>query len=411
MAKIIPFRALRPPRDVVHLVASRSYVSYTKESLCDKLENNPYTFLHIINPDWNSDELSGTDKFKAVKSAFESFRKEGVFIEEERPAFYLYEQVAHGEHFIGWVAGAAVSDYQNGVIKRHEDTLSSRESMFKEYLEVTDFNAEPVLLAYPDQPGLDDLMDKYRVQRPEYEYYTTDRHLHRLWLVFDESDIRTIEKHFEKISAVYIADGHHRSASSALLAQDIARKNPNPSLESQHFLAFFIPESRLHIWDYNRLIKDLNGLTVEAFIDALKASFKVERLSARENPKPQKKHDLALYTDGHWYQLTYDTSVIDPSDPVSDLDVHILTQKVLAPILGIHDLRTDSRIDFMDGRKELEGLQAKVDSKAFKAAFALYPVSVDQLKRVSDAGKTMPPKSTYIEPKLRSGLTVYPING
>ncbi len=411
MAKIIPFRALRPPRDVVHLVASRSYVSYTKESLRDKLENNPYTFLHIINPDWDSEELSGTEKFKAVKSAFESFREEGIFIEEKQPAFYLYEQVAHGEHFIGWIAGAAVSDYENGVIKKHEDTLSSRESMFKEYLEVTDFNAEPVLLAYPDQTGLDDLMDKYRVQRPEYEYYTTDKHLHRLWLVFDEMDIEKIQQYFENMSAVYIADGHHRSASSALLAEELAGRNANPSIESQHFLAFFIPESRLHIWDYNRLVKDLNGLTAEAFIDALKVSFSVKRLAARENPKPQKKHDLALYLDGSWYQLTYDASSIDPTDPVSDLDVHILTQKVLAPILGIQDLRTDNRIDFMDGRKELEGLRAKVDSGAFKAAFALYPVSVNQLKRVSDAGKTMPPKSTYIEPKLRSGLTVYPING
>ena len=411
MAKIFPFRAIRPPRDVVNLVASRSYVSYSKESLRDKLENNPYTFLHVINPDWDSEDLSGTEKFNAVKETFHKFENEGVFVQDEHAAFYLYEQVAHGEHFIGWIAGAAVLDYDSGVIKKHEDTISARESMFKEYLEVTDFNAEPVLLTYPDSPGLESLREGYMAQRPEYEYYTTDKHLHRLWVVNEASHIEEIQEHFEKISAVYIADGHHRSASSALLAKELRESQAEPSETSQHFLAFFIPESRLHIWDFNRLVQDLNGLTASQFLAAMGESFEVERLTARQDPRPERKHDISLYVDGNWYRLRYDGSSADLQDPVSDLDAHILTKEVLAPILGIHDLKTDDRIQFLDGRKGMKGLQQKVDSGAFKAAFALFPVSMEQLKRISNAGKTMPPKSTYIEPKLRSGLTVYPING
>jgi len=412
LAKIIPFRAIRPPRDVVHLVASRSYVSYDKASLCDKLENNPYTFLHIINPDWQGEELSGTDKYEAVRKAFDDFRAAGTFIQDSAPCIYLYEQIAHGESFMGLVVGAAVEDYRNGVIRKHEDTLSHRENMFKEYLKVTDFNAEPVLLTYPDALGIDELIAAKSEERPEYEYYTTDKHLHRLWVFEEARDLQHIQEYFSHMTALYIADGHHRSASSSLLAdelhQELGTEGEQPF---DYFMAFMIPESRMHIWDYNRLLRDLNGLSKEEFLEKLEGSFEVYRLSAGTDPRPRSKHHLSVYIGGEWFALTYHDESLDPTDPVADLDARILTVEVLRPILGIEDLRTSDRVDFLDGRKGMKGLEAAVDSGKYAAAFALYPVSTEQLKRISDADLTMPPKSTYIEPKLRSGLTVYPIEG
>ncbi len=387
-------------------------MSYSRESLRNKLENNPYTFLHIINPDWEGGELSGTARYEAVRDAFGAFRAAGTFFQDPQPSFYLYEQVAQGKSFMGIIAGASVDDYRNGVIRKHEDTLSHREDMFREYLKVTDFNAEPVLLAYPDAPGLEELIAGKTAGRPEYEYYTTDQCLHRLWILDQPNEMEHIVQYFSRMEAVYIADGHHRSASSALLSEELHRKNGTTGEQPyDYFMAFLIPGSRIHIWDYNRLVKDLNGLSKEDFLKKLGESFEVVRLTAGNSPRPQGKHHLSLYLDGEWHSMTYHNENMDLTDPVADLDTHILTREVLDPILDIADLRSDDRVGFMDGRKGMEGLQAAVDSGRYVAAFALYPVSMEQLRHISDAGKIMPPKSTYIEPKLRSGLIVYPIEG
>ena len=413
MAKIIPFRAIRPPRDLVHLVATRSYMTYSEPALKDKLENNPYTFLRVINPDWEGEKLYGSEKFEAVRSEFHRFMEEGYFVQDEKPAYYLYEQVVRGRSFMGIIGGAAVDDYAKGMIRKHEDTLSAREAMFKEYLKVTDFNAEPVLLSYPDIPGLDVIVARHRMERPEYEFYTTDGHLHRLWAIDEEEDHHSIEAYFERIPALYIADGHHRCASSALLSEEICSHSPEARENGtcRYFMALMMPESQLHIWDFNRLVRDLNGHSDESFRKAIEEHFQVSRIPQGTDPLPRSKHDFSMYLDGEWYNLIYDGQAVDPTDPVADLDAQILTEKVLTPLLGIEDLRSDERVSFLDGRKGVIGLEASVDSGGFAVAFALHPISMEQLKRISDAGRTMPPKSTYIEPKLRSGLTVYPIEG
>lgn len=413
MAKIIPFRAIRPPRDLVHLVATRSYMTYTEPALKDKLENNPYTFLRVINPDWEGEKLHGIEKYEAVRDEFQRYVQQGYFVQDKEPSYYLYEQVAKGESFMGVIAGVSVDDYESGLIRKHEDTLSAREAMFKEYLKVTDFNAEPVLISYPDAPGLDLVIARHKLERPEYEFYTTDGHLHRLWMINEEADQQHIERYFARIPALYIADGHHRCASSALLAEETCQMNGS-AREGQncgYFMALLMPETKLHIWDFNRLVRDLNGHTPKSFLKALEERFELLRLPAGCDPRPRSKHDLSMYLDGEWYSLIYNGQNVDPNDPVADLDAQILTDEVLRPLLGIADLRSDDRVQFLDGRKGMIGLEASVDSGGYAVAFALHPVSMEQLKRISDAGRTMPPKSTYIEPKLRSGLTVYPIEG
>ncbi len=405
MISIKPFKAIRPPRDKAYLVATRSYLTYVEEELDDKLANNPFTFLHVINPDKGRHLAFGKEKYTEVKKCFEKFTRDGVFRQDSADNYYLYRQVKEGNEYIGLIAAVAVQDYLDGKIKKHENTLTNREKMFTDYLETTGFNAEPVLLTYRDDLKLNKIFAEYIQQRSEYEFTSTDKVLHQLWLIEDEKHISQISKAFVDQEALYIADGHHRCSSSSLLAK---RLKNSEGEDHKYFMAFLIGEEQMKVYDFNRLIKGTNGKTEEELIDQLNKNFLVEPMPD-VSFKPEKLHEIGMYINSHWYKLVPRTGTFDPQSPVGRLDAEILSKKILKPVLGIQNLKTDDRAGFLPGTEGMKGLEKKVDSGEYDIAFALFPVTVDQIKQVADAGKTMPPKSTYIEPKLRSGLTVYKI--
>ena len=402
MAKIVPFRAIRPSRDKVSLVASRSYLSYSKEILVEKLENNPYTFLHIINPDFSSgNEINSNDeKFKLVKEKFNSFIKEGIFQKDNSDSFYIYQKNNEdGNSFIGIIGAASVIDYQNGNIKIHEQTLQKREELFKTYLQTTSFNAEPVLLTYPNHKCIDEIIQRYRQTRAEYEFTTTNKSQHKLWLVNDENDIQLIERSFCEIENLYIADGHHRFASSSLLAKESNNSN------TQYCMSYLISEDQLKIISFNRLLKNLNGLSDDDFLTQIKVKYEIEEV--QKALVPNQKDEIKLYMSKKWYSLIAKEEYVNRTHCVEKLDPAVLSNNILAPILAITAPRNDKRLAFIDGTHSLEEIKHKVDSEEFKAAFVLKPLSVNQIKEVADQGQSMPPKSTYIQPKLRSGMLIY----
>ncbi len=412
MAKIKAFKAVRPTRDKAYLVASRSYLSYSENTLREKLLNNPYTFLHIINPEHSSNSplTSGLDKYKMVKAAYDAFVEEAIFVGDENPCLYIYQQVSSENTYTGIIAASSVDDYLNGSTKIHEQTIAKRQAMFTEYLQSTGFNAEPVLLSYPRVPRINELMATYMTERPEYEFTSTNKVMHNLWLIKDQSDIKEIQNLFEKVDSLYIADGHHRSASSALLCENARSDKGDFSGEESfnYFMSYLIDDEQMCIYDFNRLVTSLNNLSNSAFISRIEETYVVNKLNALS--KPKQKDEIAMYLDGCWYSLLAKPHTFESSHCVEHLDPAILSKNILNPILGIEDIRTDKRIGFMDGKKGLEGLKDAVDSGAYAVAFALKPITFSQLKAVADQGEIMPPKSTYIEPKLRSGLTIYTID-
>jgi uncharacterized protein (DUF1015 family) len=404
MITIKPFKAIRPTRDKAYLLASRSYVSYTDEELADKLNNNPYTFLHIINPDYHDKQHSqGLERYKKVRQRYADFKQYGYFIEEEKPAYYIYQQQAEHHVFTGIIAATSVNDYVNGKIKVHENTLTSREEMFTDYLETAGFNAEPVLLIHPSISALAQVKNKYMDHRPEYEFTSTDRVLHLLWPILDAEDIDLISNAFKGVDALYIADGHHRSASSKCLAERRGLEKEGPH---QYFMSYLLSENNVRIHAFNRLLKDLNGLSEEQLIEQISASFFVREITDHHY-KPESLHEFSMYAHGRWYALFCRPGSYDAEDAVGSLDCQILSDNVLNPVFGIQDLRTDARIDFLPGDTGAKGIMEAVNSGKYAVGFGLYPVTINQIKRVSDEGSIMPPKSTYIEPKLRSGLTIY----
>ncbi|MDZ7847760.1 MAG: DUF1015 domain-containing protein [Owenweeksia sp.] len=408
MINIKPFKAIRPTRDKAYLVATRSYLSYSDEVLENKLHFNPYTFLHIINPDKGHGMKPGKRKYRLVKEAFNEFRQEGILTQDPREGYYLYRQVKEGNEYIGLVAAVSVNDYFEGRIKKHENTLTERERMFTDYLEVTGFNAEPVLLTYQDDLRLNKLFAHYIEQRSEYEFTSTDKVLHQLWVIDKAEDCQVITEVMGEQEALYIADGHHRCSSSSWLARRIEEKGETRSDHHNFFMAFLIGEEQMKVYDFNRLIKTTDGLDLPGLISKLRQQFLVERLPGVPY-KPEKLHEISMYAEGSWYKLMPKTGSYDPQDPIGHLDAEILSKNILKPFLGIKNLKTDKRVGFLPGTEGMAGLQAAVDSGEYDLAFGLFPVTVEQVKKVADAGKTMPPKSTYIEPKLRSGLTVYEI--
>jgi uncharacterized protein (DUF1015 family) len=403
MISLKPFKAIRPTRDKAYLVATRSYLSYSEEELDEKLNNNPYTFLHVINPKEGRKLPFGRDKYKLVKETFHEFEEAGVFMQDPTPAYYMYRQVKEGNEYIGLIAAVAVADYVEGRIKKHEKTLTQRERLFADYLEETGFNAEPVLLTYQDDLRLNKIYARHIAQRSEYEFTSTDRVLHQLWLIDSDEEKVIIEQVFAEQEALYIADGHHRSASSATLAK---RAKENQGTHAQYFMAFLIGEEQMKVYEFNRLVKGLNGLSKAQFLEQLQTLFLVEQVR-QELYKPEKLHEMGMYLQGEWYKLVPRTGTFDPRHPVEHLDAQILSKNILKPLLGILNLKTDTRVSFLPGNEGVKGLMKAVDNGKFDVAFALYPISVEQIKSVADAKKTMPPKSTYIEPKLRSGLIVY----
>jgi len=410
MAKILPFKAVRPTRDKASLVASRSYQSYTTKERDSRMDYNPYTFLHIINPGYKyQKEISGEERYKLVRNRYLEFKEDEIFTQDDTSCYYVYKIVnREQESFCGIVAAVSTEDYQNDIIKKHEDTLHHRENTFKEYLKTVGFNAEPVLLTYPDDKTIANSIAKTTSSRAEYEFTTTYRDTHYLWKVEDQKSIQAIQEAFSTIKTIYIADGHHRSASSYLLAKDLKENNPNHHGNEPYnfFMSYLIPESDLRIHEFNRLVKDLNGLSKEEFLIQLDEWFRIENRGI-EIYKPSKPHHFSMYLDGEFYSLYLRKTSYEFSDALEELDAQILFMTVLKPILGIHDLRTDTRIEYSHGKNDIISVKSKVDNKEYRVGFGLFPASVDQMKKIADQGLTMPPKSTYIEPKLRSGVTIY----
>ena len=342
------------------------------------------------------------ERYEMIRKEFERFLSEGILFKEEEPSFYIYRQTKNGHAYMGLIAGASVEDYDEGHIKKHEATLTSRENMFADYLEITGFNAEPVLISYPKDEIVEDILNLVTLSRPEYEFTTTDIITHELWIIPHQYEATLIE-HFDRIKDTYIADGHHRCSSSSILAQ---RKKGKKDLPSQHFLALFMNEERLKIYDFNRLILDFNGHTKKEIKDLLSEKFTLKK-SEEELVKPTKEHQFTMYLGNKWYILEPKPGSFDQQDVVDCLDAEILTKNVLNPIFGIHDLKTDERIQFISGDKGMKGIKKAIDKGDAKIGFALYPVTIDHVKQVADENRIMPPKSTWIEPKLRSGLTIY----
>ena len=399
MAIVRPFKAIRPTRDKANLVATRSYLSYSDETLKEKLEHNPFTFLHIINPD---NKQKGINKFNAVKAKFNDFKDAGFLISEDTETFYIYQQKNENQSFEGIIGATAVADYLSGNIKKHEHTITAREKMFESYLDTTGFNAEPVLLCHQKNTDITTLIQDYKATRAEYEFATTDKTIHKLWLVNSTRDINIITNSFASIDNLYIADGHHRSASSALLAQNSTKKN------SQYFMSLLIDEDQLNIINFNRLIKHTNGLTSYELIAEIEKSYTVIKKGSIPY-SPTLTDEISMYLSGAWYSLVALPANIK-QDCVSKLDPAILSNNILAPILNITDEKTDKNISFEAGTTPLSIITNKIDSGEYAVAFILKPIPISALKEVADNNRFMPPKSTYIEPKLRSGLTIYPLD-
>lgn len=414
MAKVIPFKAIRPEIDKVHLVASRSVDGYNTSELRDKLAGNPFSFLHVINPDFEDGVKTrpgSRERLQKVKRRFKAFVNEKIFLREEAACYYLYRQVKQGNTYVGIIGCTSIDDYMNGVIKIHEQTITQREEKLKDYLEVCEFNAEPVLFCYPDDAEINALCEDVMTYRPQYDFTTTDKVRHTLWVVNKSKSIKLLSERFAAIPAIYIADGHHRSASSALLGKLRRSKEKNFTGEEayNYYLGVFFPETQLRIYDYNRVVKDLNGLSVNELLSKISKSFYVKEIQ-ESIFKPTRKHELSMYVEGKWYSLTAKDGVYMPDSPVGSLDASILTDHVLSPILDIHDLKTDKRIGFVPGIKGAEALKNVVDEGRFAVAFGLYPVTMEHLKWIADTNNIMPPKSTWVEPKMRSGLVIYSLS-
>jgi uncharacterized protein (DUF1015 family) len=411
VAKVIPFKAIRPENDKVHLVASRSVDGYNLAQLREKLAGNPFTFLHVINPDFEDGiktKPGSKERLQKVKKRFKKFVSEKVFRRDENPCYYIYRQIKEGNTYTGIIACTSIDDYLNGVIKVHEQTITSREEKLKDYLEVCEFNAEPVLFCYPNDKDIDKTTNEILNTRPDYDFTTTDKVRHTLWVVSDKKTVQLIAGRFSNIPNIYIADGHHRSASSALLGKIKRGTKKKYSGEEafNYYLGVFFPETQLKIYDYNRFVKDLNGLSPDALIKKIKEKFEVSEVKT-ELFQPSRKHELSMYLDGKWYCLKAKENTYNPKDPVGSLDAAILTEHILSPIFDIHDLKTDTRIGFIPGIKGSKALKAQVDEGKAKVSFGLYPVTMEHLKWIADTNNIMPPKSTWVEPKMRSGLVIY----
>ena len=409
MASIKPFKAIRPAQDKVAFVASRSYQDYSKKELNTELEFNPFSFLHIINPGYKfHKKVSGDERFKLVHNRYLEFLEEEVLVKDSNDSLYLY-QIENGNFkCCGLFCATSVEDYRNDVIKKHEDTLERRETLFANYLKTVAFNAEPVLMTYADNKAISNLIAIQKKNEPVYHFTTKDKITHRLWVVSDKEVIISLAEEFDKIASLYIADGHHRSASSNLLAA-ISEKNNQAHDGNEpynHFMSYLIPESEIRIYEFNRMVKDLNGLSKEQFLISLDEFYRIDN-QGRMLYKPTQKHHFSMYLDGEFYSLYLRKKVYSFTDALSELDTQILFKTILEPVLGIGNLRTDKRIQYGYGKHNIIQMKDEIDKGEFVVGFSLVPITMEEIKAIADAGLVMPPKSTYIEPKLRSGITIY----
>lgn len=422
MAIVKPFRGVRPPKQFVEEVESRPYDVLDSEEARKEAEGNEKSLFHIIKPEIDFPE--GTSEYdpcvyeKAAEN-FQMFQDKGWLVQDEKEQYYIYAQTsclpANGgkeKTQYGLVVGAYSGDYQTGVIKKHELTRRDKEEDRMKHVRVNDANIEPVFFAYPDNEVLNAIIMKYAATEPEYDFIAPiDGFGHKFWVVSDDQDIKVITEEFAKMPALYIADGHHRSAAAALVGTEKAKANPNHKGDEEYnyFMAVAFQASQLTVLDYNRVFKDLNGNTSEEFIQKLTQNFIVEKKGAEEY-RPQKAHEFSLYLDGEWWSLVAKEGTYDDNDPIGVLDVDISSRLILQDILNLGDLRSSQRVDFVGGLRGLGELKRRVDSGEMRAALALYPVSMKQIMDIADSGKIMPPKATWFEPKLRSGLVIHKLS-
>lgn len=416
MATIRPFKGIRPPKDLVEKVESRPYDVLSSEEARVEAGDNEMSLYHIIKPEIDfSPETSEYDPkvYEQAANNFKKFQDKGWLVQDEKPSYYIYAQTMNGKTQYGLVVGAFVDDYLNGTIKKHELTRKDKEEDRMKHVRVNDANIEPVFFAYPDNKVLDELINKYvKNHAPEYDFIAPiDGFGHQFWVISDANDIDVITKEFAKMPALYIADGHHRSAAAALVGAEKVKNNSNHKGDEEYnyFMAVCFQASQLTILDYNRVVKDLNGLTSAQFLEKLEQNFDVKKMG-KEMYHPTGLHNFSLYLDGEWYSLTAKKGTYNDADPIGVLDVDISSRLILDEILGIKDLRTDKRIDFVGGIRGLNELKERVDSGEMKMALALYPVSMQQIMDIADSGKIMPPKATWFEPKLRSGLVIHKLS-
>ena len=415
MATIKPFKGIRPPKQFVEEVESRPYDVLDSEEARQEAGDNEKSLYHIIKPE--IDFPVGTSEYdprvyeKAAEN-FQKFQNKGWLVQDDKEQYYIYSQTMNGKTQYGLVVGAYVEDYLNGTIKKHDLTRRDKEEDRMKHVRVNNANIEPVFFAYPDNDVLNDLIMRYAATAPEYDFIApVDGFGHKLWVVSNDADIATITEEFRKMPSLYIADGHHRSAAAALVGAEKAKQNPNHrgDEEYNYFMAVCFQASQLTILDYNRVVKDLNGLSSEEFLARLSENFEVTDMGA-DTYKPAQLHEFSLYLDGHWYSLKAKPGTFNDSDPIGVLDVDISSRLILDDILGIKDLRSSQRIDFVGGLRGLGELKRRVDSGEMRAALALYPVSMQQIMDIADSGKIMPPKATWFEPKLRSGLIIHKLS-
>lgn len=414
MAVLKPFKGLRPPKSIVHLVAARPYDVLNSEEARKEAEGNQYSLLHITKPEIDfppGKDEHDPDVYEKARENFLAFQKNGWLVRDNKDCLYVYAQTMSGKTQFGIVGCCAVDDYMNNRILKHELTRKDKEEDRMKHVRITNANVEPVFFSYPAVQEIDFIVNDIITREPEYDFTAPDGVGHHFWVINDDGIIAKIVELFAKIPALYVADGHHRTAAAALVGNEKRLNNPNHrgDEEYNYFLAVIFPDNQLTIIDYNRVVKDLNGLSKEQFLNKLAEVFEIEE-KGRNIYKPQKLHNFGMYLDKTWYSLTAKPGTYDDNDPIGVLDVTILSNLVLDNILGIKDLRTDKRIDFVGGIRGLGELEKRVDSGEMAVAFALYPVTMKQLIDIADTGNIMPPKTTWFEPKLRSGLVIHTLD-
>ncbi|MDT8719060.1 DUF1015 domain-containing protein [Clostridium sp. 19966] len=414
MTIIRPFRALRPVKDLVGRVAALPYDVMNSEEARELVKNNPHSFLHVDKAEVDLDpsiDLYDTRVYEKAKENLNDMIEEGIFIKEDKPCLYIYRQIMNGRAQTGIVGCTSIDDYMKDIIKKHEHTRPDKEMDRINHVDYCDANTGPIFLTYRHKSEIDDIVEKWTFKRPLYDFVAEDGIGHMVWIIDDQKDIAKLEKLFGYVKNFYIADGHHRAASAANIGLKRRKEKHyyTGREEFNFFLSVLFPDKDLRIMDYNRVVKDLNGLSVEEYMEKVREKFEVELYEGEEGFKPEKKHTYGMYLENKWYKLSIKEGICDLKDPVAALDVSVLQDNILAPILGIENPRTSDRIDFIGGIRGLRELERRTN-KDMKIAFSMYPTTIQELMAIADAGKVMPPKSTWFEPKLRSGIFVHELS-
>ena len=404
MAKIVPFEAVRPTRDKVCLVTCSSYDEYSAAELAAQLDFNPLSFLHILKPAYtNQGTVSYEKRYRQVHQKYQEFKNEVILVKDNKPAIYIHKIITKTHSFTGIIAGTSIEDYRNNVIKKHEGILAFRVKLLKDYMKYSGFNTEPVLMTYPDNNTIENWIFNCTQKLADFEFSTTKKETHYLWKIEDPLEIDWIQNVFAKTENLYIADGHHRTEALKLLSEE----NENPeNTAKDYILSYLISENNVKIYEFNRLVKDLNGFSKEDFINELDKNFIIE--NKQQQPfKPAEKHQFGMYLDNEFYSLILRKENEDFETALDSLDTQILYKKVLLPLLNIKDLRNDERIEYVSGKHSILEIKHKIDQGEFEVGFILFPSNIKEIKALADTNLIMPPKSTYIEPKFRSGLVIY----